>query len=201
MSKLTKVEFLNNAQSDIEIRNEQHEKKLASLSVDQFDTKHKFNIEVTSCKSRVIENNKLAAYLKDDSIASFFYTHNLIIKNIISENYSDSREFKLRLMKIVRAIVKDNFMTLAKCDKKLFLAISRKKAETKSLKALKIQKIMNHTTTTQADYLSNLCQYLKFATVHKDNDANCVTFDIESTFYKKIIALFDNVDANYEVEK
>lgn len=200
VTQMKKSDYLNKATQIIDERNNKILEKRDSLSLDMFDNEAQYKKAYKSETRRVEENRSIKAALAFNDLAQLFYQHNISIQAIIEEQYSNTREFKKRLVRTLQAIAQNDFEELSFCDFTLYKALFTGKLKNKDLTLDQIRNYMMqdgdnkshlpHRTNTQARYISNFAQQMKFAKVVKKDKQTFVTFDLESAFAKKIHNLF-----------
>lgn len=197
---MKKSDYLNKAVQTINARNDIIKQKRDSLSLDMFESETQLKKAIKSENCRIQENESIKAALAFNDLAQLFYQHKISIESIVAEQYSNTREFKKRLVKTLNAIAANDFENLSFCDFTLYKALFSGKLNNKELTLDQIRKHMMqdgenkhhlcHTTTTQARYVSNFAQQMKFAKVEKKDKQTFVTFDLDAPFARKIQALF-----------
>ena len=147
---------------------------------------------VTSIKS----NTALMSLLTVSAdVAQIVADEQIDIVSMLSEKTKDTREAKLRLIKHLQAFASNNVDKLATCDARLYSAIFAKRdscALDKALTTQKIQHVMQHDTTTQANYFSNFASFLKIATVKRKerNQFESITIRSDSALVQRLQKLF-----------
>lgn len=100
---------------------------------------------------------------------------------------AQSRELKKRLISAVEAIAASD---KSKLDKALAAILAYIVASEKESAAItEIQRAMNHSTATQANYFKNFCLFLNIASY--DKSAKVIKFDTDHKLFKQLVALFD----------
>lgn len=186
---MKKVDYINNALATLNARNEVLISQRDKLSVDNCDSEKDYDDQIKSFNERCRENSALIAALKTDAFSSVFYSHKLDVEKMTSAMYANTREYKKRLLTIVKSI-STNTDHFDKAASRVFSAIAAKRAKNK-LSLHQVMNLMSHSSKTQAAYLANLASDLKFAEKSKVDDVSYIEFDLESAFMKKIIACFN----------